>query len=207
MMLVSGGLSLAAAMSVALPRAAHADPITPPPVPPNIQVAEGHRASFVGHAFGTQNYICLPSSTSPTGFAWTLFGPQANLFNDAGRQVMTHFSSANAEEVDDPVRPVWQHSKDTSAVWGKMVLNGSVAVPGAIPWLLIEVVRDDEGATGGSKMTVTTFIQRLNTIGGTAPATGCAGYGDIGQRKYVPYEADYFFYKAEGSESDETDEF
>jgi Protein of unknown function (DUF3455) len=198
---------LFAAAMAAFPRPAHADRITPPPVPENIQVEAGHKAYFVGHAFGTQNYICLPSSNSPTGFAWTLFGPQANLFNDAGRQVMTHFSSANAEEVDNPVRPVWQHSKDTSAVWGRMVPNGSVAVPGAIPWLLIEVVRDEEGPSGGSKMTVTTFIQRLNTVGGTAPATGCAGYGDIGQRKYVPYEADYFFYKAERSHGKESDEF
>jgi hypothetical protein len=47
-----------------------------PSVPENIQVPEGHKAYFVGRAFGTQNYICLLAGS---GVAWTLFGPQANL--------------------------------------------------------------------------------------------------------------------------------
>jgi hypothetical protein len=45
-------------------------------------------------------------------------------------------------------------------------------------------------------LTATTFIQRLNTTGGAIPATGCAVSGNIGAREFVPYTADYFFYKA-----------
>jgi hypothetical protein len=38
-----------------------------------------------------------------------------------------------------------------------------------------------------------TFIQRLNTAGGLAPATAGAA---IGQEARVPYTADYLFYDA-----------
>jgi hypothetical protein len=46
-------------------------------------------------------------------------------------------------------------------------------------------------------MTVTTYIQGLNTTGGTAPATGCALSTDVGGQILVPYTADNYFYKAQ----------
>ena len=39
-----------------------------------------------------------------------------------------------------------------------------------------------------------TFIQRVNTIGGTAPAEAGAFVGDEAR---VPYTAEYYFYRAE----------
>ncbi len=44
-------------------------------------------------------------------------------------------------------------------------------------------------------MTEITFIQRLNTAGGSAPATGCSVATDVGRKAFVPYRADYFFYE------------
>jgi hypothetical protein len=44
-------------------------------------------------------------------------------------------------------------------------------------------------------MTQVTFIQRLNTKGGAAPADGCAVAGDVGKQALVPYTADYFFFR------------
>ena len=41
----------------------------------------------------------------------------------------------------------------------------------------------------------TTYIQRVNTTGGMAPATGCSQAGNVGALTMVPYTADYFFYK------------
>ena len=41
-----------------------------PPVPAGIEVSADNKAFLVGHAYGTQNYICLPSGAS---FAWSLF--------------------------------------------------------------------------------------------------------------------------------------
>lgn len=66
---------------------------------------------------------------------------------------------------------------------------------GAIPWLRLQVVGSQSGPTGGSALTGTTFIQRLNTAGGLAPATGCAAAADVAKKALVPYEADYFFYR------------
>jgi hypothetical protein len=68
-------------------------------------------------------------------------------------------------------------------------------VPGAIPWLLLEVVGADAGPTGGTGLTETVFIQRIRTSGGLAPATGCDHALDVGAKALVPYTADYLFYK------------
>ncbi|MGE5815609.1 MAG: DUF3455 domain-containing protein [Acidobacteriota bacterium] len=62
-------------------------------------------------------------------------------------------------------------------------------------WLRIEVVGRRLGPTGGDALFGTTFIQRLNTVGGLAPSTGCDLPTDIGNKAFVPYTADYFFYK------------
>ena len=51
------------------------------------------------------------------------------------------------------------------------------------------------GPTGGDKLLVTRLIQRVNTVDGKAPSTGCASPRDIAKRALVPYEADYFFFK------------
>jgi hypothetical protein len=177
------------------------DRLRVPPMPDDIRVDEGHRLFFIGHAFGTQNYICLPSTLPNTnGFAWTLFGPQANLFNAHARQVMTHFLSPNPAE-NGTLRATWQESDDTSAVWARATVTSADAnyvAPGAIPWLKLLVVGEARGPRGGKSLVGTTFIQRLNTTGGIAPAAGCAGATDVGARRFVPYTADYFFYRKAG---------
>ena len=203
-------VAMAISFTVALPVPAHAggrdhgEDVTPPPVPGNIQVEAGNRAFLVGHATGTQNYVCLPSAT---GFAWSLFTPQATLFNGHHKQLITHFFSPNPFESGTPIRATWEHSRDTSTVWGAVVPNGSstdaaFVAPGAIPWLLVQVVGRTEGSDlRPGVLTPTTFIQRLNTSGGSAPATGCAAATDVGKRAFVPYTADYFFYTAEGEDN------
>ena len=49
-------------------------------------------------------------------------------------------------------------------------------------------------AGGGTTLTGTTFVQRLNTVQGLAPATGCDLPKDIGSKAFMPDTADYFFY-------------
>jgi hypothetical protein len=157
-------------------------------VPADLEVPAGNTLFLRGHATGTQNYICLPTDSS---FAWAFFGPQATLFRFK-RQIITHFLSSNPDEEDLP-RATWQHSRDTSRVWGNAVALSSV--PGAIPWLLLEVVGADAGPTGGTGLTETVYIQRIRTSGGLAPATGCDHALDVGAKALVPYTADYLFYK------------
>ncbi|MDD1624846.1 MAG: DUF3455 domain-containing protein, partial [Methylococcaceae bacterium] len=104
------------------------------------------------------------------------------------------------EEEKDTIRATWQHSRDTSTVWAKLTATAPAPPPPpdqppAIPWLLLPVVGAQDGPTGGHTLTATTFIQRLNTSGGVAPSTGCDSLGDVGHQAFVPYKADYFFYK------------
>ena len=193
--------AFAVAIAVALQQPARAHHDGPPPVPGNIQVPTGNKLFLVGHAIGTQNYICLPSGT---GVTWTLFGPQATLFDDDDRQIVTHFGSTNPFE--GAARPTWQHSRDTSSVWAQAIANSSdpaFVAPGAIPWLLLQWVGRQDGPTGGDTLTTTTYIQRLNTVGGVAPATGCAAAADVGKRALVSYAADYFFYRVRGRDRDD----
>ena len=213
-LLIACATALAVAFTVSLPQLADADHVAPPPVPANIRVPAGNKAFLEGHAVGTQNYICLPcpNATTPqamcpdaSGFAWILFTPEATLFNDDEKQIITHFFSPNPFEnntnpgvvTDDMIRAMWQDSRDTSTVWAMTIASSSdpnFVSPGAIPWLLLDVVGTEPGPTGGDRLTRTTFVQRLNTSGGIAPSTACTS-SNVGAEAFVPYTADYFFFK------------
>jgi Protein of unknown function (DUF3455) len=195
-LLIACATALTVAFTAALPQMASADKVTPPPVPENIRVPAGNKAFLEGYAVGTQNYICLPAGSD---FAWTFFGPQATLFDHSDTQITTHFLSPNPDESGTP-RATWQHSKDTSALWAVAIASSSdpsFVEPGAIPWLLLQVVGAQDGPTGADKLSESTYIQRLNTSGGVMPSTGCTLLTDVGKRAFVPYTADYFFYEAD----------
>jgi uncharacterized protein DUF3455 len=176
----------------ALPSAAQAQTVTPPSVPAGLEVEAPNQAFLVGHAFGTQNYECQP--TDALGHvAWTLFTPQATLFSDQDEQIITHFNSPNPDE-NRVVRATWQDSADSSRVWARAVAAATVD-PDAIPWVKLVKVGAQVGPTGGRTLSDTTFVQRVNTRGGLAPSTGCDQLPDVGKKAFMPYTADYFFYK------------
>jgi hypothetical protein len=188
-----GSRALAAMHALAMPALSHADRVDAPAVPYGNQVPAGNRPFVVGHAVGTQNYICLPSSA---GFAWTLSTPQATLFDDGGRQIATHYFSPNPME-NGTMRVTWQHSADTSVVWAQALPPSSdpaFVAPGAIPWLLLRVVGTKRSPTDGGALATATYVHRVNTSGGVAPSTGCSASTEIGNRAFVPYTADYVFY-------------
>jgi hypothetical protein len=86
--------TLSMAFMFALPHAAHAQTVAPPPVPASLEVPAPNEAFLLGRGVGTQNYICQPSA-SIGRVAWTLFTPQATLFSDQREQLTTHFFSPN----------------------------------------------------------------------------------------------------------------
>jgi hypothetical protein len=167
------------------------------PVPTDIKIEPGHQAFLKAAAVGTQNYICLPSG-------WTFAGPQATLFvtlqwfgTTIRQQIGTHYLTPNPEEAGT-LRPLWQSSTDTSIVWGRQTGTSSdpqYVDPTAIPWLRLEAAGKQVGPTGGTMLSQTTFIQRVNTTGGLKPITACT----VGERQFVPYTADYVFYRKSGS--------
>jgi protein-S-isoprenylcysteine O-methyltransferase Ste14 len=170
-----------------------AERIEVPATPDAIRVPAGFVPFLKLHAVGTQGYVCLSHNGR---YTWAPFGPQATLFDEENRQVLTHFLSPMP--YDQRPSPTWQHSRDTSAVWALPSASSSdpaFVAPGAIPWLLLEAYVVGDGPTGGDRLTVTRFIQRVNTFEGAAPATGCSRAQDVTKRALVYYEADYVFYR------------
>jgi hypothetical protein len=184
------------ALTIALPQAARAQAITPPQVPANIQVPAGNEIFLIGRGVGTQNYVCSPT-TSVGQVAWTLFTPQATLFDDAGNQLITHFFSPSPSE-GGITRVTWQSSADTSTIFGKANASSTDPAfvdPNAVAWLLIQITATKVGPTGGAALTPTTFVQRIHTVGGLAPSTGCDTPTQLGKKAFIPYTADYVFFK------------
>ena len=211
--------ALAVAFAFSLPQLARAEPIHVGNVPFNIQVPAGNHAYLEGHGVGTQNYVCAPSASSPTGVAYALFTPQATLFSDDSRQLITHFFSPSPTEKNTnpaviapggAIRVTWQH-RDTSIVFGRVrpadpTIPGDIGdastdaafvAKGAVAWLKVTATATQAGPTGGDTLTKTTFIQRVNTSGGLAPLEGCSTPTDVGHQAFEPYKADYIFYKAD----------
>jgi hypothetical protein len=184
-----------------------------PTTPALITPPAGNSAFLVGHATGTQGYVCLPTSAGASTASWTVNAarPEATLFQSFfGRdfQIITHFLSPNENPNDAATKPLpfgnatWQSSFDTSKVWAQVLHQNAIPAgsdpscpnTGAIACLLLESVGSQEGPTGGNVLSKTTFIQRLNTKGGSAPADGCFTSADVGNQALVPYTADYIFF-------------
>ena len=142
-----------------------------PEVPTDIAVPVGNKVHF--HAFGVGVQIYTWNGTS-----WGAAVPEATLFDGNG-VVATHFAG-----------PTWE-SNSGSQVVGALPPRAVTVDTNAIPWLRLQAVA--ESTHGPGIFANTTYIQRVNTTGGKAPA---ADGIFIGQVARVPYSADYFFYRA-----------
>jgi Protein of unknown function (DUF3455) len=152
-----------------------------PDVPEILQVPDGQKIAFRTFAEGVQIYTCQASATDPTQFVWTFKAPEAVLFEGGGGTVGLHYAG-----------PTWE-SNSGSKVVGSVLERSPSSDPNAIPWLLLEA----RSAEGPGIFARVTYIQRVNTTGGTAPTEGCDA-AHAGQEVRVPYTADYFFYRAKG---------
>ena len=184
---------------------AAAQKVVPPATPVDITPPAGNVAFLVGHAQGTQGYVCLPAANGGTSWTVNNARPEATLFTDAfglNFQIITHFASINANPKDGVTVPLsgnatWQSSLDTSKVWaaatGHIDAGTDASCPnsGSIACLLLQSIGNQQGPTGGKLLAKATFVQRLNTNGGSAPTTACS----VGQTQLVPYTADYYFYR------------
>jgi Protein of unknown function (DUF3455) len=149
------------------------------PVPDNLKPDAKERAAFMRHARGVQIYRC--DAADGGVFKWIFVAPEAQLFDSAASQAVLGTHGAG---------PFWQ-GNDGSRVVGKVKARADAANAAAdIPWLLLTTTT--EGANG--QMTPVKSIQRIKTVGGVAPAAGCAAAGDVGKQARVPYTADYVFF-------------
>jgi hypothetical protein len=138
---------------------------------PNLEVPPGNTLSLHVHASGVQLYRW-------DGAQWAFVAPLAVLYADPrGYGVVgTHFAG-----------PTWKSVSGSQVVGA--VLQRCTPDPTHIPWLLLGAVSSE----GPGIFRRTTFIQRVNTVGGNAPA---APGSFVGEQVGVPYRTEYLFYKA-----------
>jgi Protein of unknown function (DUF3455) len=151
-------------------------------LPAALQTAADEQLVVQVHAKGDQIYTCKVDGVrdervlkAPDG--WMLKAPEAQLFDKDGKSFGKHFAG-----------PSWEAS-DGSRVVGKAAANAPSPDGNSIPWLLVKVVSHE----GNGVLTPVTSIQRINTKGGKAPASGCDA-GHAGQEVRVAYSADYLFF-------------
>ncbi|HEU4732513.1 MAG TPA: DUF3455 domain-containing protein [Kofleriaceae bacterium] len=149
-----------------------------PAVAPELAIPAGNKLTYMARARGVQIYECAADAGGAP--AWKLRAPRADLVDDGGTVIATHFGGIDRGL---PAGPYWQAS-DGSRVHGARPV--SVASPGSIPLLRLEAA-DTSGAGVFSKVA---FIQRLETTGGVAPAGPCTA----GKTVEVEYTAKYYFY-------------
>lgn len=145
----------------------------PSPLCDSVQVSTDNKLAFRVYALGVQVY-------SWNGTAWVFVEPTATLFADSRYQgeVGTHY-----------VGPTWESNSGSKVVAARVPGTGCTPDSTAIPWLKLKTVTTE----GAGIFSLVTYIQRVNTTGGSPPTTPGSFIGEV---KEVPYTAEYYFYRA-----------
>lgn len=170
-------LARALALAPFVLAAACAAPLTIPSAPAALQPPADQRPTQVLNARGVQIYECSPVSGRSGEFAWAFKAPEAELIDAAGRSAGTHYAG-----------PTWQ-APDGSRLVGKPLARDPGPDPQAIPWLLLDTT---PAGRDGSFSRVRS-VQRLQTVGGSAPTQPCDA-SRAAQLARVPYRAVYVFF-------------
>jgi hypothetical protein len=146
--------------------------------PAGLDPGANETLAMVVAARGVQIYECRARAGAARP-EWVFVAPEAELFDVHGRPIGSHGAG-----------PVWS-ARDGSRIQGTLKARADAPVPGAIPWLLLSTrTVGPEGAF--SKVT---SIQRVNTVGGAAPASACSPDA-TGTAVRMPYTADYRLFAA-----------
>lgn len=149
------------------------------PAVPAALVPAGETAIGRVAARGVQIYECRAKPGAAAGTEWAFVAPEAELFDAAGRPAGKHYAG-----------PHWEHG-DGSKVVASVKARADAPATGAIPWLLLTA----RSVGGAGRYAKVTSIQRINTVGGLAPAGGCDATA-LGKPARVPYTADYVLFSA-----------
>lgn len=148
-------------------------------VPETLKVPATQVLSLETQGAGVQIYECKAGKDDPAKFEWVFKAPEAELFDSTGEKIARHYAG-----------PTWE-ANDGSKVVGEVKAKDNGPDPNAIPWLLLSA----KSTSGNGVFSHTQSIQRLNTVGGKAPAEGCT-QAQAGKETRVPYKAKYYFYIA-----------
>lgn len=150
-------------------------------LPAEVRVPPGNKAALQLKAVGEVTWVCEFKGAPTLGqYEWKIQRPDARLLDRDGKQVGRYFG----------VPPQWDYWAGSN-VTGEPVATAPSG-PGNLPVALVKA----NPATGSAGVfTGTTYIQRVATKGGVAPAEEC-GWMIHRQTRNVKYEADYIFYRA-----------
>jgi hypothetical protein len=148
-------------------------------LPSSVQVPAGHKVAMETVGSGQITYECRVKANAAAEYEWFFVGPDARLADRGGKTIGKYYGP-----------PATWENMDGSKVTATQVAV-SPAAAGSIPMQLVKA----NPAMGTGAMTGVTYIQRVATQGGVAPAMAC-GAGNMGARQVVQYQADYIFYKA-----------
>lgn len=146
-------------------------------VPRQLQPA-GETQAFTLPAIGVQIYECRARAGAESRHEWAFVAPEADLFDHGGKRVGRHYAG-----------PHWE-AADGSKVVASVRERADAPMPDTIPWLLL--ASKPAGGPEGAFSKVTS-IQRVNTVGGTPPKSGCA-QATAGTQARVYYSAHYQFF-------------
>jgi hypothetical protein len=158
--------------------AAPAAPFSQASLPAAVQVPAGHKVSMETVGVGQITYECR-SKKDMAGHEWVFVGPDAKLMDRMGKQVGKYYGP-----------PATWESNDGSKLTATQ-LAVAPAAAGSIPLQLVKA----NPAMGMGAMQGVTYIQRVATQGGVAPATPCDA-SKAGTKQIVNYQADYILWKA-----------
>ena len=148
-------------------------------LPATVQVPAGNKVALETIGVGEITYECRVKAAAAGEFEWVFVGPDARLLDRSGKQIGKYYGPPATWEAMDG-------SKLTAV---QLAVAPNMA--GAIPLQLVK----GNPAMGSGAMQGVTYIQRVNTQGGVAPATPCTA-ANLSAKQIVKYQADYIFYKA-----------
>ena len=154
------------------------DGVTPPEVPAALRAPAGQIPFLEAFAKGVQIYECVAKADQPTAYEWKLTGPEAVLADAAGKTIGKHFAG-----------PTWE-ANDGSAVVGEVKARDPGPGAASIPWLLLTA----KSTSGKGLLSATKSVQRVDTVGGVAPAELCNAT-QLKQVARIAYTAKYYFYR------------
>lgn len=147
-------------------------------VPDNLKPTAEEVALGSVSARGVQIYECRVRKDNPQAAEWAFVAPEAELRDAQGKLVGKHYAG-----------PSWENT-DGSKVFGTVKARADAPVSGAIPWLLLTA--RSVGPDGAYAKV--TSIQRVNTVGGVAPAADGCTLASLGKSARIAYGADYVLF-------------
>ncbi|MES2687920.1 MAG: DUF3455 domain-containing protein [Pseudomonadota bacterium] len=172
---------IAACGSMSSPMSSMKAPYSQASLPASVQVPAGNRVAMETVGVGEITYVCSAKKDMAGQYEWVFAGPDAKLNDRGGKQVGKYYGPP----------ATWEAMDGSKLTATQIAVAPNTMMAGSIPLQLVK----GNPAMGSGMMQGVTYIQRVDTRGGVAPAMPCAA-GNLNAKQIVKYQADYIFYKA-----------